>query len=153
MFKSVKATLLASGLALAATVPAQAQGFEGAYAGVYGGTALTGTTWMAGVQGGYNFALGDQAIAGVEGDVFVTHAGVVFASALGRLGFALSSNMLIYGALGLGAYGAATYYQASGGAEFNVTDNVFLRASVDRFKTFGGGPAEYMGKVGAGYRF
>lgn len=154
MFKSVKSAALASGLALAATVPAQAQGFEGAYAGVYAGMSLNGATvFLGGAQAGYNFAFGGGAIAGVEGDVMVA-SGTAFGSASARLGYAIGSNAMLFGSLGLGINDlGATFYQFGGGGEVNVTDNVYVRAEVDRLAPFGPGGPLWVGKLGVGYRF
>ncbi len=153
MKKTMKSVLLASGLTLAAIAPAEAQGFEGAYAGIYAGTSFSFVGWMGGVQAGYNFAFAGDAIAGVEGDVFVTNGGQVWGTAAGRLGYALSPEMMLFASLGAGTNGANTYYQIGGGGEFNVTDQVYLRADLDRLRQFSGGVPIYYGKIGAGYRF
>ena len=149
------ATGLASGLALAAAAPAQAQGFEGAYAGIYAGARLTGfTPWMGGVQGGYNFALGNGAIAGIEGDAGLLSNGMWLGTASARLGYAAGSDFMLFGSLGVGTTSASTiYYQIGAGGEFNVTDTVYLRAEADRLRPFSGGAPVWLGKIGAGYRF
>jgi opacity protein-like surface antigen len=155
MNETMKSVALACGMTLAAMAPAQAQGFEGGYAGIYAGARLTALTpWMGGVQGGYNFALGSGAIAGVEGDLGVTSTGTVLGTASGRVGYAFGSDVMLYGSAGVGMTDASTtYYQFGGGGEFNVTEDVYLRAQVDRLKAFSGGAPLWLGKIGAGYRF
>lgn len=158
MGKHLKSTLLATGLAsgltLAAAAPAQAQGFEGGYAGIYAGAPFSGGAgWLGGVQGGYNFAFGGGALAGVEGDVFITNTGRVFGTALGRLGYEVGPNVMLYGAAGVGSNGTTAYYQLGAGGEANVTDNIYLRGGVDRLKPFSGRAPAWLGKIGAGYRF
>jgi opacity protein-like surface antigen len=154
MNKTMKSILLACGLAMVAMAPAQAQGFEGGYAGIYAGMPVTaGPGWLGGVQGGYNFTFGGGALAGIEADLGVTNAGTVLGTAVGRVGFAFGSDAMVYGAAGAGTDGSITYYQLGAGAEFNVTDDVYLRGGVDRLKPFAGGAPVYLGKIGAGYRF
>lgn len=154
MNKKMKTILLAFGLAVAALAPAHAQGFDGTYAGIYAGVPVSGGTgWLGGVQGGYNFTFGGGALAGIEADLGVTNAGTVLGTAVGRLGYAFGSDAMIYGAGGAGTDGSITYYQLGAGAEFNVTDDVYLRGGVDRLKPFSGAAPAYLGKIGAGYRF
>jgi opacity protein-like surface antigen len=58
--KKLKTLLLAAGLALGVST-AQAQNFDGAYAGA----PINATGWYGGVQAGYNFSTGSGIIAGV----------------------------------------------------------------------------------------
>jgi opacity protein-like surface antigen len=158
MTSKTKTMVLAMGLALAATT-AQAQSFEGAYAGGYVTTNLNagfGTYWGVGVQAGYNFSVGTDTYLGVEVD-----GGAVFAAPTtylgtvsGRAGFAVSNDVLLYGSLGGGISGTSLFYwQAGAGAEYNVTESVYLRAGVDRLAPVSAGAALYLGKFGVGYRF
>ena len=145
--------LLAAGLALAAPA-AQAADWEGPYVGAYAGT-VNWNNFIVGAQAGYNFSIGDGVYAGVEADAFWVVGGTNYlGSASARLAFEAAPDVLLYGQLGLArSSNGFNYWLAGAGMEYAVTDEVSLRAGVERLDRFGPPGAIWVAKAGLTYRF
>ncbi len=117
--------------------------WQGLYVGATGGVLFasggTGAAPLTGAHFGFNFVR-NSFVGGVEVEVMTltagaTSAGIAFLNASG--GFALGSNALVYGEVGVGrVLGAATTVYAYGvGVEFGLNSNL---SSSFEFKGLGG---------------
>lgn len=152
MTRFLKSVLLSTAVACAGS-PALAGDWEGPYVGAYG-ALVNGTTWYAGVQAGYNYDLGGGAYAGLEADGmynFAGNAGV--ATVQGRLAYALSPDVLVYGQAGAGVGTTTNWWIAGVGGEVAVMNDVTLRVGVDRYDEIAGPGVNWAVKAGLGYRF
>ncbi len=130
--------------------------FEGIYVGgTVGGAAFPTTAGLVGTVGvvaGANFALGDAVLAGAEfqGDVLWDGGGFtgVDALLLGKLGFYLSDETLIYGTAGGGLVDGTTSYALGAGIEMALADQ--LSGRIEGMATGGWGAAPDGGKVALG---
>jgi len=152
--------------------------WEGAYLGIYGGAGFVDdeiiaddaeTFYGLGVTAGFNFALTDSVIAGVEvqagyydwNDDFEDVNG--FESyALGRLGLAVTDAVLVYGVAGVGyVENVDGVYAFGGGVEVALTESLSLKGEVlrvhgwdDGFGIAGEDPfRETRATVGLNFRF
>jgi outer membrane immunogenic protein len=137
----------------------QLYNFEGLYAGVTGGGAVSGggLAGTLGVVVGANFAVTDGIIAGAEfqGTTYWTGGGYAAYDmlALGRVGGFLSDNTMIYGALGGGLNNGAGAYAFGGGVEMALADNFAVRGELMGLGNFGAGPSTGKATVGLLMRF
>lgn len=143
-------------------------GFSGRTSG--GGNTIGTSGWMGGVFGGYNFQDG-QLVYGVEGDVNysgidgsnagVTSRTTVDGSVRGRIGAAVTDDILVYGTAGVAAESqkistaAASQtrgligYTVGAGADVKLTEDVFARAEY-RYTDYGARSFDLPG-VGTSY--
>ena len=152
--KVILALATGLGLGLAGSV-AQASDWEGAYLGLYGGLNTDTNDGAIGGWAGYNFPLGGDAVAGLEGEgLYVPNTGDFIGSANARLGYALGSSALVFvkGGVAMNDAGDSAWLVGAGG-EVAVADGWSVRADVDRYSGFGAGAAFWMGKAGVVYRF
>ena len=151
---SMKPVLLAAVLGLAAPATALAGDWEGAYVGAYG-AYTDGADFGVGALAGYNFGVGSGVYLGPEFDLlYIPSSGVWVGSASARLGYALTPDLLVYGALGVARNsGAVNAWLAGGGFEYMATDSVSLRLGVERYQVFGGGAVDWVGKAGVVWHF
>ena len=119
-------------------------GFDwtGFYVGANAGAEFTGenTNGVVGALAGYNFAVSDGIILGVEGRADYVFNGDFNAGeylALARVGMTPTDSVLIYAAAGAGYRDTSNdgnseggIYALGGGAEVAVTDAVSLRGEV-----------------------
>jgi len=134
--------------------PANTFSFEGFYAGVLGGAFWDhdgGSSYLAddetwagslGAAAGVNFYLTDTVLGGfeVQGSANITDSGTTFDGlALGRVGFAPTSDTMVYGAGGVGIADGEHVYALGGGAEVAMTDNLGVRGEVLGIGDWGGG--------------
>jgi len=141
-------------------VPVADTGFDwnGFYAGVFGtvqNSSVGGFQYGAGIDLGVNarleFALvgGEIALRGLDG-------GTGYASALGKVGIALTDDVVLYGAGGLGtsfAGPAESDVLVGGGLELAVADDVTLDARyLHAFPVSGANPKDQF-SVGANFHF
>lgn len=144
-------------------------GFNGTVRGPSGNIGTEG--WMGGAFGGYNFQDG-QLVYGIEGDVnysdvkgeaFGTHARTrVDGSVRGRIGMAVTDDVLVYGTAGVAMENQRITDVASGvhdtkglvgytvgaGADVKLTQDVFARAEY-RYTDYGSKTYDLPG-VGSG---
>ncbi|RME16632.1 MAG: hypothetical protein D6801_05125 [Alphaproteobacteria bacterium] len=162
-FRFIMAVVAAGALGFAAGA-ASAQGFDGAYAGIFGRdnpAAPTPVDIAFGAYAGYNFETGGGMVAGVEGEVeydsaAVWGSNVVTATVNGRAGYAASDNVLVYGKAGVGAETATggAVWDIGGGVEMNLGSNYRLRGEVARVDPLAAGLASRTDvKVGIGMGF
>ena len=141
-------------LALAATAPATAGDWSGAYVGGYGGLAY-GSDLMAGAYAGYSFQSG-SVVYGAELDGFYTELAEWEVFAKGRAGYAISDQVLLHGTAGVGTYlGTTALWSLGLGGEAKVTDSLSLRGDYELHNSFGSGlgSAEHFIKAGAVWGF
>lgn len=137
--------------------------FEGFYVGVIGGgfwdpaagtaylAAPDTAAWSLGGAVGVNFYLTDSVIGGfeVQASGNVGASGTTFdALALGKLGFAPTNEVMIYGAGGLGLAGGTSVYALGGGVEVAAWDQVGVRAEALALGPWGGTPDAAKATVG-----
>jgi outer membrane immunogenic protein len=116
--------------------------FEGFYAGAYGGFAFDpAAAGTVGGMAGVNYALTDGIILGVEaqGGVTFDTSTELDALMLGRLGYEIDDQTLVYGALGGGAVNGAGSYAVGGGAETIAFEQLGVRGEILGTGTWGGG--------------
>ncbi len=136
-------------------------GFEGFYAGVLLGGFFDGTSsyltapdtsaLSAGLAVGVNFYLTDAVVGGVEvqGTVdFGKTAWVKNGLVLGKVGYAPTSDMMIYGTGGVGLADTSTVYAFGGGVEVAAMDTFGVRGEVLGMGTFGAAPNAVKATVG-----
>lgn len=136
--KLLSATALAA-TALVLSAPAQAQNWNGAYVGAFGGSGFDGSDTIYGLWGGYNarlqdFVLGAEveayAYGGTESDGFVKV----------RAGYVANDSILVYGSLGSGACmscGGLSLWLGGVGVEFATGSPATLRLEFDKENTTG----------------
>lgn len=156
--KHLKTTLLASTLALGAlgTTAATAGDFDGFYLGIYGsGDVSTAPyTWGFGGNAGYLYEFVPGGYAGVEADIYRPSGGPTIYTGAARLGYDFNSPVMAYASVGAGMDGTGTaLYTLGAGAQYDIGNGVSVRAGVDRYQAFSGGPANYVGKIGVAYTF
>lgn len=139
--------------------------FEGFYFGVIGGGFWDGTSsyltppdtaaWSLGAAAGVNFYLTDTVLGGfeVQGSGEFGASGTAFDGlALGRLGFAPTSEVMIYGAGGPGftsnAGTTTGIYALGGGIEVAAWDQVAVRGELLGIGTWGALPNAAKATVG-----
>ena len=151
-----------------------AAGFDwtGLYVGANVGGEFTGanSNGVVGALAGYNFAVTDAVIAGVEGRADYVFDGDDFSAgeylALARVGVVATENVLAYGTAGLGYRDTSNngaseggIYAFGAGAEIAATENVSLRGEVLGIGFLGDGlngdnaPAAAKATVGALFHF
>ncbi|GKY87518.1 outer membrane protein [Sinisalibacter aestuarii] len=153
MTRMTKTLLLSAALALAAPAVIAAD-WEGPYVGAYGAT-VNGNSFAFGGQAGYMYDLGNGAFVGGEIDVLFPNTGVDYVAA-GTLRFAyeVMPDALIYGQGGVArASNSTNWWLVGAGAQYAFTDELSLRAGVDRYETFGGGTSNWVAKAGLVYGF
>jgi len=157
--------ILAAGLCLGMAGVAQAQDFEGAYAGAHGRLNFNGP-WVpgdaaVGAFAGYNMGMGNGLILGVEGEVeydfnsaWSGGANDLMATANLRAG-ADAGGALIYGKAGVGYSSAGTgTWNVGAGADVPITDGYFVRGEVERVDPFVAGlSTRHNVKAGVGLKF
>lgn len=169
MNRIFKTTVLAAVLAGGASM-AQAGDFDGAYAGVFGRENVNSPTGIdvgMGAFAGYNVSMGNGLVAGIEGEVeYDPFAPPLFGGGIWAPGNEVSGTAnvrvgadvdgaLVYGKAGVG-YSSAGFaiWGAAVGADVPVSEQMFLRAEVQRLDPIPAGPAtRYSGKVGIGMNF
>lgn len=134
MSRFLTSSLLASLLAVGG-LPALADQWSGTYFGFYYGSDIGNNLGsnLVGIQAGYNFGTGAGLIVGAEADLgkAVNAAGGLFSLA-GRIGFAATDAVMVYGDAGFGrTTGGTNFIQAGFGAEFDVNSTFGVRAGVD----------------------
>ncbi len=116
--------------------------FEGVYAGAYTGARFNpGTGATLGVVAGANFEVTDNLFVGAEaqgGAAFGTTTNFD-ALMLGRLGYEVSDQALVYGALGAGAVNGGAAYAAGVGVEVMALQDVGVRGEILGTGPWGGG--------------
>ena len=123
-------------------VPAPSFDWSGPYIGAYGGYVF-GVGWIqTGVQAGYNFDLGGF-VVGIEGQLGAdwTLPGLIGeANANAKAGVVLG-QALLYGEAGVGLLfpGPGFGWNAGGGLEFAVTNEMSLFVESKALGLFGGG--------------
>jgi hypothetical protein len=130
--------------------------FEGIYIGGTLGAAAFPTTagivGTVGVVAGANFAFGDAVLAGAEfqGDVLWDGGGFTGFDALllGKLGFYLSDETVVYGTGGGGVVDGTTSYALGAGIEMALADQ--LSGRIEGMATGTWGSAPDGGKVAVG---
>lgn len=136
--------------------------FEGFYVGILGGglwdstggtylTAPDTGAWNLGAAAGVNFYLTDSILGGfeVQGGANFGASGTTYdALALGRLGFAPSNEVLVYGTGGVGSVGGTGVYALGGGVEVAAWDNVSVRGEALALGPWGGSPDAAKATVG-----
>jgi len=157
--------IVAAGLCLGMAGIAQAQEFEGTYAGVHGRLNVNGP-WVpgdaaVGAFAGYNMGMGNGLVVGVEGEVeydfdsaWTGGGNDLMGTANLRVG-ADAGGALIYGKAGAGYSSAGTAtWNVGAGADVMILDGYFVRGEVERVDPFLGGlDTRYNGKVGVGLKF
>lgn len=126
--------------------------FEGVYAGIYTGARFNpGTAALLGVAVGANFTLMDNFVVGLEGQ-----GGAAFGTTtnydalmLGHVGYEVSDDVLVYGALGGGWINGAGSYAAGFGADVMVVDQISLRGEILGTGAWGGGMNGAKASIGA----
>jgi len=116
--------------------------FEGFYAGAYGGGAFDPSpAGTVGGMAGVNYALTDGIIFGVEAQGGVTFDSQTEFDALmlGRVGYEIDNQTLVYGALGGGITNGAGSYAVGGGAETIAIEQLGVRGEILGTGTWGGG--------------
>ncbi len=140
-------------------------GFEGFYAGVLVGgffdgssaylTAPDTSAISAGLAVGVNFYLTDSVVGGLEvqasADMGAT-ATISDAFVLGKLGFAPSDDVMVYGTGGAGWVGGSTAYAVGGGVEMAVMDSMGVRGEVLAVGPWGASPNAYKATAGLVWR-
>lgn len=142
---------------LAAALPASAvaQQWEGWNVGAYAGSVVGGRT-VIGAWGGYDYSLGSDLYAGVEGDVmYVPTTGAWLGSVSARLGYSVTPDVLLYGRAGyLTSFsGPSDFWLVGAGADVAVADQVALRLEADRVTRISTGTTDWIVKAGVSYRF
>ncbi len=138
---AIAALGISSTAALAQSDYYQLSQFEGFYVGAYGGADMSGTmTPSAGGIAGANFVITDYILAGAE-----VQGGAKFGATtsydvlmLGKLGYEISDNLMVYGAGGGGLINGVTSYAVGGGAEAIVIDQIGVRAEALATGSWGG---------------
>jgi opacity protein-like surface antigen len=131
-------------------------GWDGPYAGVFVLGQTNPGAFGVGVNLGVNMSA-DALVFGVEGDAAWVSSGVGWqAQVVGRLGFLLSDDAIIYGLAGIGANGLNGAYAPLGvGAEFMIAENMSLKAQYEYHWDLSASPAQdaHVGKVGVNFHF
>ncbi len=115
--------------------------FEGFYIGAYGGAIMdTGLNSSAGAIAGANFVVTDYVLAGMEVQGGAKFAPTISYDALmlGKIGYEISDNLMVYGAGGGGLVNGVTSYAVGGGAEAIIVDQVGVRAEALATGPWGG---------------
>jgi len=108
-----------------------ASSFEGFYAGVFaGGKFNPAAVTNIGGAAGVNFAVTDSILAGVEmqGSATLAATPTYDALMLGRVGYEVNDDIMVYGAAGGGLIDGTTSYAVGGGAEAMIVQQVGIRA-------------------------
>ncbi len=134
---------ISSSGAIAQNVNYSLSQFEGFYVGAYGGARLDpATKWSAGGIAGANFVVTDYLLVGLEAqggalDIggTLTYDGLM----LGKLGYEVSDNIMVYAAGGAGLINGSTSYALGGGTEAILVDNIGARAEALGTGAWGGG--------------
>ncbi|WP_029040026.1 outer membrane protein [Cucumibacter marinus] len=125
--------------------------WEGMYYGFEKGIWLDDSFQFNGVVG-TNFMLGDNVLAGLEGNLgFLTDFSdyVIFGEVDGRLGVLISNDAQIYGVGSLGYLNSDTYYGVGGGIQFAASDNMSIRLEAQGLGELGSSISET--RVTAGF--
>lgn len=116
--------------------------FEGVYAGAYTGARFNpGTSAMLGVVAGANFEVTDNFFVGAEaqgGAAFGTTTNFD-ALMVGHVGYEVSNQALVYGALGAGFVNGAGSYAAGVGVEVLALQDLGVRGEILGTGPWGGG--------------
>lgn len=148
--RTITALVVAS---FAATAGAQAQEWNGAYASIYAGSTNF-NEFEYGVQVGYSVGVGEGIYAGVEADVLFPVGVDYVAAVAGRVGYEISPNVFAFAKAGLGATsGGTNYWLAGAGASYGITDNIAIRAELDRYQVLGGAAVNWVPKLALSYGF
>lgn len=123
--------------------------FAGPYWGVYGGIWNGGVQRlpqirpMVGTQFGYNFAANSLRFGfEIETEYYrggIGPAALVDATANGRVGLVLGTNIMLYGQAGIGTFGNIPSWSAGGGIELALGTNLALFVEGKAFFFMGGG--------------
>lgn len=116
--------------------------FEGVYAGAYTGARFNpGTSATLGVVAGANFAVTNGVSIGLEGQ-----GGAAFASPtqfdalmVGHVGYDVSNQAQVYGALGAGFVNGTGSYAMGVGAEVMAVQDIGVRGEILGTGAWGGG--------------
>lgn len=149
--KWIAAAVLSAALPACAT----AQQWEGWNVGAYGGSVIGGRA-VIGAWVGYDYSLGNDLYAGVEGDVmYVPSTTAWLGTVSARLGYAVTPDVLAYGRAGYMAVlgGTSDFWLLGAGADIAVADQLALRVEADRVTRIGTGTSDWIVKAGVAYRF
>ncbi len=139
---SISALTIMSASAMAQSLNYSLSQFEGFYVGAYGGARLDpANKWSAGGIAGANFVVTDYLLVGLEAQAgaidiggSLTYDGLM----IGKLGYEVSDNIMVYAAGGSGLIDGAASYALGGGAEAILIDNIGARAEVLGTGAWGG---------------
>ncbi len=122
--------------------PAPSFDWSGPYVGAYGGYVF-GVGWIqTGAQAGYNFDMGGF-VAGIEGQLGAvwTLPGLIGEANVNARAGVVLGDALLYGEAGVGVLfpGFVPTWNAGGGIEFAVTNDISLFGEAKALGFFGGG--------------
>ncbi|HHH89705.1 MAG TPA: hypothetical protein ENK45_03965 [Aliiroseovarius sp.] len=135
--KFLSVTALAASAALL-SAPAQAQSWNGAYVGAFGGSGFDGADSIYGLWGGYNARLEDF-VLGAEVEVYGYSGSQSDGFVKARVGYVANDSILVYGTLGTGRYltGGTNLWLGGVGVEFATGGPATLRLEFDKENTTG----------------
>lgn len=129
-----------------------------AYLGIYGGGVFGPDVYVLGLKAGVNFVLADPITGGIEvqGGIYTDGGDIDFEGfVLGKLGVAVTDDILVYGAGGVGYvedFGPGVW-AFGGGVEFAMTDSISLDGQILGVTPIGGGPIATRATIGLNFHF
>lgn len=136
--------MTSSALAVDLATPSYATGtnWDGFYAGIYGSYFDGPADFALGGIMGVNVEVDTDIIIGAEIQAgYYPSGGWYDLLAFGRLGYAISDDVLVFGMVGGGSGASTGVWAAGGGLEFMVMPNMSLRGEAQALGSWtGGGP-------------